>query len=106
MTRDDTTRVLLAGPAKHHILECLPVLDAHESVEQRVEGAGEIVQDSCQITFVSLASASLSGCHLTREIEEILIDLPEEESRLEVDIAEPLEVERGPGDKEEEDHAD
>ena len=45
-------------------------------------------------------------CHLTREIEQILVDLSKEISRLEVDIAESLEVEGGPGDKEEKDHAD
>ena len=43
---DITRWGLLAGPAKHHILECLPIFDAHESVEERVEGAGEIVENS------------------------------------------------------------
>ena len=95
--------ILLVVPTEHDILECLPVLDAHESVEQRVEGAGEIVQDSCQITFVSLASASLSGCHLTREVEQILIDLSEQQSGFEVDVAKSLDVEWSPG-YEEEDH--
>ena len=41
---------------------------------------------------------------LTREVEEVLIDLPEELGRLEVDVPEPLEVEWSPGDKEEEDN--
>ena len=44
--------------------------------------------------------------YLTREIKEILIDLSKELGGLEVDIAESLEVEGGPGDEEEEDHAD
>ena len=40
---------------------------------------------------------------LTREVEEILICHPEPVEVLEVDIAQPLEVEGAPGDEEEDD---
>ena len=42
---------------------------------------------------------------LTGEVEEILICHPEPVEVLEVDIAQPLEVEGAPGDEEEDDNA-
>ena len=74
--------VFLQIPAGHGGSESLPVLDAHDVVEERVEGGGEIVETA-------------GG------VEKDLVDCPEHFQLLEVNIAQPLEVERSPGDKEE-----
>ena len=39
-------RVLLVVPAEHNIVESLPVLHTHHGVQQGVEVAGQIVEDS------------------------------------------------------------
>ena len=72
----------LRGRAEDNRLEGISVLGAHEVVEDRVEGGGEEVEAA-------------------REVEEILIDGSVDGQVLEVDIAKALEVEGGPGDKEE-----
>ena len=75
-------RVFLEFPAGHGGSESLSVLDAHDVVEEGVEGGGEIVETA-------------GG------VEEDLVDCAEHFQLLEVNIAQPLEVERSPGDKEE-----
>ena len=75
-------RVFLEFPAGHGSSEGLPVLDAHDVVEEGVEGGGEIVETP-------------GG------VEEDLVDCSEHFQLLEVNITQPLEVERSPGDKEE-----
>ena len=60
----------------------LAVLDAHDVVEQRVEGGGEVVEAA-------------------GEVEEDLVDGSEHLEMFEVDVAEPLDVEGGPGHEEE-----
>ena len=60
----------------------LAVLDAHHVVEQRVEGGGEVVEAA-------------------GEVKEDLVDGAEHLEVLEVDVAEPLDVEGGPGHEEE-----
>ena len=60
----------------------LAVLDAHDVVEQRVEGGGEVVEAA-------------------GEVEEDLVDGAEHLEMFEVDVAEPLDVEGGPGHEEE-----
>ena len=75
-------RVLLQVPAGHGGSESLPVLDAHDVVEERVEGGGEIVETA-------------GG------VEQDLVDCAEHFQLLEVNITQPLEMERSPGDKEE-----
>ena len=74
--------VFLQCPAGHGSSESLPVLDAHDVVEERVEGGGEIIETA-------------------RGVEEDLVDCSEHFQLLEVNITQPLEMERSPGDKEE-----
>ena len=66
-------------------VEGLAVLGAHEVVEDRVEGGGEEVEAA-------------------GEVEEVLVHSPEVLVLSEVHIAQALEVERCPGDKEENNH--
>ena len=75
----------LRGTATNHRLESISILCAHEVVEDRVEGGGEEVEAA-------------------REVEEILIDSPVKIQVFEVDISKALEVERSPGNKEENDN--
>ena len=79
--------LLLQSPAGHGGPESLPVLDAHHVVEERVEGGGEVIKTA-------------GG------VEKDLIDRPEHFHVLEVNVAEPLEVEGSPGDKEQDDDGD
>ena len=74
-------------PAGHGGSESLSVLDAHHVVEERVEGGGEVVEAA-------------------RGVEQNLIDSPEHLQLLEVNVAQPLEVEGSPGDEEENDNRD
>ena len=67
--------------------EGLPVLAAHQVVEDRVEGGGEEVEAA-------------------GEVEEVLVDGAEGLVLPEVDVAEALEVEGEPGDEEEDHHGD
>ena len=71
--------------AEQRSLESLPVLGAHQVVERRVEGGGEEVEAA-------------------GEVEEVLVHRPEVLVLPEVDVAQALEVERCPGDKEEDNH--
>ena len=66
-------------------MEGLAVLGAHEVVEDRVEGGGEEVEAS-------------------GEVEEVLVHRPEVLVLSEVHVAQSLEVERCPRDKEENHH--
>ena len=66
------------------VLSASPVLEAEDGVEEGVESAGQVIKD-------------------TGEVEEILVDSSEELRSFEVDVAQPLEVERSPGYKEEKD---
>ena len=76
--------LLLQSPAGHGGPESLPVLDAHHVVEERVKGGGEIVETA-------------GG------VEQDLVHCAEHLQLLEVNITQPLEMERSPGD-EEQDH--
>ena len=66
-------------------LESLPVLGAHQVVEDGVEGGGEEVEAA-------------------GEVEEVLVHRPEVLVLSEVHITQSLEVERCPRDKEENNH--
>ena len=59
----------------------LAVLGAEEVVEHGVEGGGEVVA-------------------APRQVEEVLVDQPEQGVQLEVHVAQPLHVERAPGHEE------
>ena len=58
-----------------------PVLEAHDVVEDRVDGGAEVVEES-------------------RDVEEVFINGPVNLCVLEVDVAQPLGVERRPTDEE------
>lgn len=72
----------LRANTEDHCLESMSVLSAHHIIEDGVEGGGKEVEAA-------------------REVEEYLVDAPVERQVLEVDITKALEVERGPGNKEE-----
>ena len=73
------------GPAEQHRLELPAVPRRHQRVQDRVEGGGEEVEAA-------------------GEVEEVLVDCAEGLVLPEVDVAEALEVEGGPGDEEQDDH--
>ena len=77
-------RVIPQFSAGHDGLESLPIFAAHDVVEERVEGGGEIVETA-------------GG------VEQDLVHCAEHLQLLEVNITQPLEMERSPGD-EEQDH--
>ena len=78
-------RVFPQFSAGHDGLESLPIFAAHDVVEERVEGGGEVVE-------------AAGG------VEKDLVDCAEHFQLLEVNITQPLEMERSPGDKEENHH--
>ena len=55
----------------------MPVLEAHQVVEDGVDGGGEVVEEA-------------------GDVVEVLVDRPEDEGVLEVDVAESLGVEGRP----------
>ena len=81
---EDGVEVIPASGAGDGGPEGLPVLDTHDVVEERVEGGGEIVETA-------------GG------VEQDLVHCAEHLQLLEVNITQPLEMERSPGD-EEQDH--
>ena len=72
------TLIISSFSAQHDCREGLAVLDAHDGVEEWVEGGGEEVDT-------------------TREVKQILVNRTIERILLEVDITQTLEVEWSPG---------